>query len=185
MRGRRFHVVVALLLMGVFISLSGCRIQPRVRTLPEEIHTVYVPMFLNTSYEPGLEELATRATVEAFLADGRLEVVTPANADVIVQGIILDFIDNMSAAESDHFPLINNMNVKVKVNLYSPKDRLHPIMEYKPFTVGTSYVSDVRRVTMTIPEDAKQSLMDGLGRQVALEVLTGQYTKPAEEQKPK
>jgi len=184
MRGRIFHIAVAMLLIGAF-SLTGCRIQPRVRTLPEEIHTVYVPMFLNTSYEPGLEELATRATVEAFLADGRLDVVTPANADVVVQGTILDFNDDMTADESDHFPLINTMKVNVKVNLYSPKDRLHPIMEYKPLTVTTSYVSDTRRVTMTIPEDARQTLMDGMGRQVVLEVLTGEYTKPAEEKKPK
>lgn len=162
--------------MAVLMMAAGCRIQPRVRTLPAEIQTVYVPMFINSSYEPGLEELATRATVEAFLADGRLNVVSkPDQADAIVQGIILSFGNRVSSVESDKFPLLSTMEVNFQMKLYSPKDRLNPLNEYEEVSASHSYVSDARHMTMTIPEDARQTLMEGLGRQAVLEVLTGKW----------
>ncbi len=163
------------LLIAFLFIFSGCHITPRTRTLPAEIQNVYIPMFMNTSYEPSLEELATRATVEAFLADGRLNVVHPRQADVIVQGIITGYENEVASTESDDFPLINSITARVTVKLYSLDDRLHPINVYKPFTVRRSYVSDTRRTTYTVPEDVRQSLMEAVGRRVVLEVLTGEF----------
>jgi len=157
------------------LALAGCQYTSRIRTLPEEIQSVYVPMFINNTYQPGLEELATRATVEAFLADGRLQVVSPREADVVVQGIIREYSDQVSGSESDEFPMMNTINAKVLVKLYAPNDRLNPLNEYKPFTVSRSYISDVRRMDFTVPEDAIQNLMEALGERVALEVITGQF----------
>jgi len=133
-------------------------------------------MFINSSYEAGLEELATRATVEAFLADGRLNVVSkPEQADAVAQGIILSFDNRVSSTDSDKFPLLSTMEVNFQMKLYSPKDRLNPLNEYEEVSVSHSYVSDVRRMTMTVPEDALQTLLEGVGRQAVLEVLTGKW----------
>jgi hypothetical protein len=167
--GRLLFMLVALL------PLTGCQITSRVRTLPEEIESVYVPMFINITYKPGLEELASRAAIEAFLADGRLDVVSPQLADVIVQGIIQDFSDNVSGAESDDFPMMNTMTARVIVKLYSPDDRLNPLYVFKPFVITRSYVSDARRSTLVIPEDALEGLMAAVGEKVVLEVLTGGF----------
>jgi len=71
--------------------------------------------------------------------------------------------------------MMNTMNAKVLVKLYAPNDRLNPLNEYKPFTVSRSYISDVRRMDVTIPEDAVQNLMEALGERVVLEVLTGKF----------
>ena len=157
------------------LAVAGCQFTSRIRTLPEEVQSVYVPMFINTTYQPGLEELATRATVEAFLADGRLQVSSPAKADVLVQGIIQEYKDQVSGTESDGFPMMNTITVKALVKLYAPNDRMNPLNVYKPFTVSRSYISDVRRMDVTIPEDAIQNLMDAIGERVALEVLTGRF----------
>ena len=162
-------------LMVLPLVFIGCHVTPRTRTLPSEIQNIYVPMFINTSYEPGLEELATRATVEAFLADGRLDIVHSRQADVVVQGIITDYANDVSSTESDDFPLMNSITTRVSLKLFSPDDRLHPINVYKPFTVRRSYVSDIRRTTYTIPEDVKHSLMEAVGQRVVLEVLTGKF----------
>ena len=177
LNNRIFRVTMGLMLLLVFCC-TGCQITPRQRTLPEEIQSVYVPIFFNNSYEPGLEELATRATIEAFLADGRLDVARKDHADVIVQGIIESFSDEVQDTESDDWPMISTLSTKVIVKLYSPEDRLHPLFVYKPFTVSRSYVSDVRRMTHTIPDDAKQSVMEALGQRAVLEVLTGQFEEP-------
>jgi lipopolysaccharide assembly LptE-like protein len=171
-------IILRISILLLFVAfLSGCQIKPRIRTLPEEIQSVYVPMFINSSYEPGLEELATRASHEAFLSDGRLDVVKPGHADFIVQGIIKTYTDTVSSTESDDFPMMNTATVNVTVKLYSPKDRLHPVVVYMPFIVSRTYVSDVRRMTKSIPEDAKQSLMDAVGRRLVLEVITGDYNE--------
>jgi hypothetical protein len=164
-----------LFLLFALLSLTGCQISTRVRTLPEEIESVYVPMFLNITSKPGLEELATRASIEAFLADGRLDVVSPQLADVVVQGIIQDFTDEISSAESDDFPMMNTMNARVTVKLYSPDDRLNPLHSFKTFVVSRSYVSDLRRSTLVIPDDALDGFMDAIGERVVLEVLTGGF----------
>jgi len=171
-------IVAGIVLTGCFLN-TGCHVTPRTRTLPEEIGSVYIPMFLNMSYEPGLEELATRATVESFLADGRLDLVHAGQADAIVQGIITSFEDQVTSTESDEYPMISTMQAIVLVKLYSPRDRLHPMNAYKPFTVRRSYVSDMRRMTQTIPEDAKRSLMEAVGDRVVLEVLTGDFEEMA------
>ncbi|MBN1900801.1 hypothetical protein JW926_05675 [Candidatus Sumerlaeota bacterium] len=159
----------------LLIALAGCQISSRVRTLPEEIESVHVPMYINVTYKPGIEELATRSTVEAFLADGRLEAVSPELADVIVQGVIMDFTDSVSSAESDDFPMMNTISAHVSVKLFSPDDRLEPLHVFKPFVINRSYVSDKRRSTLVVPEDALEGLMDAVGEKVVLEVLTGGF----------
>lgn len=164
--------------MFLCLILVSCRIRPRVRTLPEEINSVYVPMFINNTYEPGLEEIATRATVEAFLSDGRLEVVPESEADAVVQCVLTDFNNRMSSTESDDFPLMNIMEVGCVVNLFRPKERMEPMNVYDEFTVSRSYVSDARRMTFIAPDDAREDIMNGLGRRVVLEVLTGRFVEP-------
>jgi hypothetical protein len=159
----------------LILAVTGCQFTSRIRTLPEEIQSVYIPMFINNTYQPGLEELATRATVEAFLADGRLQLVSPREADVVVQGIIQEYTDKVSGTESDEFPMMNTINARAMVKLYASNDRMNPLNEYKSFTVSRSYISDVRRMDLTIPEDAIQNLMEALGERVVLEVLTGQF----------
>lgn len=176
--GRSFPQIRAqrlLFLMGLLLFVAGCQISSRVRTLPEEIQSVYVPIFINITTKPGLEEIVGRATVEAFLSDGRLDVVSSPMADVIVQGIIQDFSDNVSSAESDDFPMMNTMTMRVIVKLYSPDDRLNPLHVFKPFVITRSYVSDVRRSTMVIPEDAREGLMSAVGEKVVQEVITGGF----------
>jgi len=70
---------------------------------------------------------------------------------------------------------LSTMEVNFQMKLYSPKDRLNPLNEYEEVSVSHSYVSDVRRMTMTVPEDALQTLLEGVGRQAVLEVLTGKW----------
>jgi len=166
---------ISVLMAAMALAATGCQFTSRVRTLPEEIQTVYVPMFLNNTSQPGLEELATRATVEAFLADGRLDVASLKEADVVVQGLILEYSDRVSGVESDEFPQMNSISVKVLVKLFAPNDRLNPLNVYEPFTVSRSYISDARRMDLTIPEDAILNLMEAAGERVVLEVITGKF----------
>lgn len=72
-----------LLLGGCGYSLSG--------NLPAHIRTVAVPVFANKTQAPAVENLLTRAVVDAFVTSGRLKVVRAEEADSILEGEIVGY----------------------------------------------------------------------------------------------
>lgn len=59
--------------------------------LPAHIQTVGVPIFVNRTAEPAVENTITRAVVEAFSNNGRLRVVNPDQADSILDGAVTGY----------------------------------------------------------------------------------------------
>lgn len=91
MTGRRsVSVAVAILLLaGCGYSLRG--------NLPAHIRTVAVPVFVNKTQTPAVENFLTRAVVDAFVTSGRLKVVPPGEADAILEGEIVGYqLDSLS-----------------------------------------------------------------------------------------
>jgi outer membrane lipopolysaccharide assembly protein LptE/RlpB len=77
-------------LAGVALGLAGCGYSLR-GTLPSHIRTVAVPIFANRTPEPAVEGLLTRAVVEAFSTNGRLKVVSPEDADAVLDGEVTGY----------------------------------------------------------------------------------------------
>lgn len=77
--------VVAILLLsgGCGYSVSS--------TLDDKYQTIHVPAFKNQSREFDLQAPLTNAIIRKFLTDGRLRVVGPGEADLIVDGSILGY----------------------------------------------------------------------------------------------
>jgi outer membrane lipopolysaccharide assembly protein LptE/RlpB len=86
-------VLVVALLGGCGYTLQG--------TLPSHIQTVAVPIFRNLTSEPAIEGFITRAVVEAFATNGRLKVVSRAEADAILEGEIVGFTVTSIAFDKD------------------------------------------------------------------------------------
>lgn len=87
-------------------------------TLPEHIQTVGVPIFVNRTPEPAVENVITRATVEAFANNGRLRVVPPERADSILEGEItgyeLQSIAFDPSANVRQYRLLVTMNLRFR-----------------------------------------------------------------------
>lgn len=87
-------------------------------TLPAHIETVGVPIFVNRTPEPAVENVVTRATIEAFATSGRLRVVPPERADSILEGEItgyeLQSIAFDPAANVRQYRLLLTMNVRFR-----------------------------------------------------------------------
>lgn len=81
-----------LLLGGCGYSLSG--------NLPAHIRTVAVPVFANKTQAPAVENLLTRAVVDAFVTSGRLKVVRAEEADSILEGEIVEYQLNSLSFDS-------------------------------------------------------------------------------------
>jgi hypothetical protein len=92
---RRFAILAVL--TGL---LSGCGYSMH-SSLDEKYQTIHVAAFQNRSREYDLQAPLTNAVIRKFLNDGRLRVVGPGEADLIVTGAILDYELGGLAFDSD------------------------------------------------------------------------------------
>ncbi|HOD48592.1 MAG TPA: LptE family protein [Candidatus Hydrogenedentes bacterium] len=69
---------------------AGCGYSTR-STLDERYQTIAVPAFKNLSKEYDLQAPLTNAVIRKFMADSRLEVTSLDRADLILEGVILDY----------------------------------------------------------------------------------------------
>lgn len=76
--------------LALALALGGCGYSLR-GNLPDDIKTVAVPVFRNRTGEPAVENLITRAVIEAFSTNGRLRVVAAEAADAILEGDVVGY----------------------------------------------------------------------------------------------
>lgn len=98
------------------VLLSGCGYTFR-STLDERYQTVHVAAFENATGEYGLQAPLTNAVIRKFKNDGRLRVRNTANADIIVEGSIVDYDLRGLTFGDDDQPLqfLNEVEVHVTV----------------------------------------------------------------------
>lgn len=113
---RRTRAAQALAVLAL-VALSGCGYTVG-GTLPAHIRTVAVPVFANRTTEPAVEGLLTRAVVEAFSTNGRLRVVSVADADAILEGEITRYdVDSVAfdpQANVRQYRLTVTLNLKFR-----------------------------------------------------------------------
>lgn len=104
----------SLALAAALLGLGGCGYSLR-GTLPGHIQTVAVPIFVNKTQEPAVENLLTRAVVDAFVTSGRLRVVRPEQADSILEGEIVGY--QLSSLSFDPRANVREYRLTVTLNL--------------------------------------------------------------------
>lgn len=104
----------ALALAVAVAALTGCGYSLR-GNLPEHVKTVAVPVFTNRTAEPAIESFLTQAVVEAFATNGRLRVVTPVEADAILEGEVVGY--EIQALAFDPRASIRQYRLLVTMNL--------------------------------------------------------------------
>lgn len=99
------------------VLLAGCGYSFR-GNLPDHVKTVAVPVFGNKTPEPAIENFLTQAVVEAFATNGRLRVVTPEDADAILEGEVVGYEIQTLAfdprASIRQYRLVVTMNLKFR-----------------------------------------------------------------------
>ena len=80
----------SLLILAATAILGGCGYTVR-GNLPAHIKTVAVPVFVNRTQEPAVENSITNGVVEAFTTNGRLRVVRREEADSLLEGQIIGY----------------------------------------------------------------------------------------------
>ena len=79
-----------LILVSLLALAAGCGYSMS-STLDEKYQTIHVAVFENQSREYDLQAPLTNAVVRKFLYDGRLRVVGPGEADLVIDGAVLGY----------------------------------------------------------------------------------------------
>lgn len=80
-----------LLLTISYTLISGCCGYSTRSLLPGYIKKVHIKIFENQTFKPGLDEIATQITIEAFRNNSNLKIVSEDQADIVVSGKITGF----------------------------------------------------------------------------------------------
>jgi outer membrane lipopolysaccharide assembly protein LptE/RlpB len=146
-------VLIALLLL---LPACGYHFTPVGGIVPESAKTIAIPVFINGTYEPLIDTEVTRAVVDEFLADGRLQVVGLEAADVVLKGTVTKFEITPTSYTADTF--VQSYNISIGVNITIEDAKAHKVL-LKDSGVGSvfnsSYAVFIGDITRTkIAKDA-------------------------------
>ena len=80
-------MIISAALWIVAASSCGYHVAGRANTLPDDIHTIAVPAFINKTQHYRIEQRMTEAVVREFLEGSRYRVVSnPTDGDAILHG---------------------------------------------------------------------------------------------------
>lgn len=92
------------LLLGVSLLLAGCGYHTagRVSTLPQDVHTIVIPDFVNNSHTYKLDQMLTEAVVREFTTRTHYHVANDPRQehDAILHGTILNTIATPATYDS-------------------------------------------------------------------------------------
>ncbi len=124
MAGRPSSVIVILAaLLIVFISSCGYHATPVGGIVPENVKTIAIPVFINGTNEPYVDVEITKAVVEEFLTDGRLQVVSLEAADVVLRGRVVRFDLTPLSYTVDSFVQQYMVTISVNVSIEEAKSQ--------------------------------------------------------------
>jgi hypothetical protein len=165
-----------LAIIAVALFLTGCTPLVRQRTLPASVRSVHVPMIVNRTAQPGLEERMTVAVQRELLADGRLRVVRRQEADAIVQIELRDFDRVGFSFDADDFPTTQMLRVEATMEIRENIPGTPLIGGRRLIIVEQPYDADTRSIFYNALPDSLDFFYEGFGRQIVQELLTGDYS---------
>lgn len=111
--------LAAAALLGAF---GACGEMPVNKSLPNDISRVAIPVFENRTAQPEVDNALTRKTVQAFLVDGRLQVVALEQADAMLKGRIQRYDRLVLTRDANQVPQQYKLQVLVDLDFVRVKD---------------------------------------------------------------
>lgn len=88
---RRGARAVLLAPLATLLALGGCGYSLRT-SMPPGIKSIHVPVLVNKTAEPGIEDFITQALTQAVVQSGRVRIAANAQAaDAILEGSIVEY----------------------------------------------------------------------------------------------
>jgi outer membrane lipopolysaccharide assembly protein LptE/RlpB len=109
--------IVALLLApaAAFLMLGGCGYSFRT-SLPRGIKVVHVPVLVNKTAEPGIEDFITQALTQAVVQGARVRIAANAQqADATLEGSIVEY--RLSSLSFDRSANVTSYRLTIALDL--------------------------------------------------------------------
>lgn len=170
-------LVVSSVFCLLFVGVHGCGYTTRSSLIATKYRTINIPPFVNkiditrevdtgTKYQvnrPMVESEVTRAVINKYLFDGNLKPVSAANADLVLNGEVVEFRrDPMRYDENDNV-LEYRVSLKVNLKMIDRKNNDAVLWEENGFTgiadyfvSGQSAKSESAAVTESIQDLARR-----------------------------
>jgi len=103
--------------LSCFLLMMGCGYQMvgKETHVPPGLNSIAIPTFKNQTFEPGIEVQFTQGFLKEFILDRRVNVVDRAQADSVLEGIVLSF--NFFSVAYDRSGLVLEYQVNVLLDL--------------------------------------------------------------------
>ena len=90
-------------LLAMLASSCGYHLSGTGGLVPEGTRLIAIPVFINGTNEPYVDVEVTRAVVQEFLTDGRLKVVSPEEAELVLHGKVTRYeVQPLSYTAASH-----------------------------------------------------------------------------------
>ena len=99
----------------IFSLFAGCGYYSFKGALPSYLKSVAIPIFVDRTAYPGIQELVTDSVIESFVTDNTLKVVDESKADIILTGTIQSVNQRAAAVKSGETVSEYQIYVNVKV----------------------------------------------------------------------
>ncbi len=127
----RPYPIAALALLVVYAGGCGYSMSS---SLDEKYQTIHVAAFKNQSREFDLQAPLTNAVIRKFLNDGRLRVVGPTEADLVIDGAILDYrLRGLSFDQNDD---VTQFEMMVVARVQVTDSRTGDVLWQEPNMIG-------------------------------------------------
>ncbi len=158
--------IVTVTFLCLFL-IMGCGYQMvgKETHVPPGLTSVSIPTFQNKTYEPGIEIQFTQGFLREFILDKRVKVVSRAEADSILEGVIKYFLTYSVAYNKAGFVSQYQTNVIIDITL---KDRSGKVLWERRDLGETTWFR--ASSSALINEANKQAAIQEAGRLAAGEI---------------
>lgn len=110
-----FRINGAAAILILMVLLNSCSYYSFKGSLPSHLKTMAIPVFIDKSAYPGVQEKVTDSITDAFISDNTLKLVDESKADVILNGTIQSVTQKIAAVQPGEKVSQYQMYISVKV----------------------------------------------------------------------
>jgi hypothetical protein len=143
----------------VLLLATGCGYYSTKSRTAKDIKSIAVLFFENKTQEPNIEIFVTETVVQLLIEDNTLSVTDEGNADAILDGTIVGFVNRPFSFNADLNAEEYHVVVTLEANLYNRQTN-SPIWDRKTIKGDGSYFAGSQEPGFTYDDALAESLKE-------------------------
>jgi len=164
-------IIFSSFLLVVFFSCATY--SPKI-TLPSNINSIAIPVFVNKTDRYNIEQYVTQKTIDGFLADGRIAIKDEKNADAIIKCRISKYIHTPIRFNANQIAQEYRLRIYLEIYFFDNKNQ-HLLWkdETSIWEETTYFVANDLGMPVEDEVIARNRVLDKLAERVLRRVIHG------------